>query len=210
MAKNDKRVKITLECTECKRRNYITMKSKINDRERLEMKKYCSHERRHTVAQGDPLTASRPDRCAGPRWYAGRPSPPRAVAQLVEHRSPKPTVGGSSPSCPAHNAPTKSTSSMSLDDLNREQKRTLKRMGALDEQGSPRARPHGPAKQASASARRSTSARSATRCARSPGRPGRGRAATRSSCSITRHRLHRLRRRPRLRCSASLSGWLYG
>ena len=49
MAKSDKRVKITLECTECKRRNYITMKSKINDRERLEMKKYCSHDRRHTV-----------------------------------------------------------------------------------------------------------------------------------------------------------------
>ena len=42
-------MKITLECTECKRRNYITMKSKINDRERLEMKKYCSHERKHTV-----------------------------------------------------------------------------------------------------------------------------------------------------------------
>ena len=42
MPKNDKRVKITLECTECKRRNYITMKSKVNDRERLEMKKYCS------------------------------------------------------------------------------------------------------------------------------------------------------------------------
>ena len=56
MPKNEKRVKITLECTECKRRNYITMKSKINDRERLEMKKYCSHERRHTTAQGDPLT----------------------------------------------------------------------------------------------------------------------------------------------------------
>jgi large subunit ribosomal protein L33 len=49
MPKNDKRVKITLECTECKRRNYITMKSKINDRERLEMKKYCSHDRRHTL-----------------------------------------------------------------------------------------------------------------------------------------------------------------
>ncbi len=45
MAKSDKRVKITLECTECKRRNYITMKSKINDRERLEMSKYCSNER---------------------------------------------------------------------------------------------------------------------------------------------------------------------
>ena len=49
MAKSDKRVKITLECTECKRRNYITMKSKINDRERLEMSKYCSNERKHTM-----------------------------------------------------------------------------------------------------------------------------------------------------------------
>ena len=29
------------------------------------------------------------------------PVPPRAVAQLAEHRSPKPAVGGSSPSCPA-------------------------------------------------------------------------------------------------------------
>ena len=51
MARNDKRVKITLECTECKRRNYITMKSKVNDRERLEMKKYCSNDRRHTTDQ---------------------------------------------------------------------------------------------------------------------------------------------------------------
>jgi large subunit ribosomal protein L33 len=49
MAKSDTRVKITLECTECKERNYITMKSKINDRERLEMKKFCSRERRHTT-----------------------------------------------------------------------------------------------------------------------------------------------------------------
>ena len=49
MAKSEKRVKITLECTECKRRNFITVKSKINDRERLEMKKYSGHDHRHTV-----------------------------------------------------------------------------------------------------------------------------------------------------------------
>ncbi|MBC48444.1 MAG: 50S ribosomal protein L33 [Ilumatobacter sp.] len=49
MAKSDKRVRVTLECTECKERNYITMKSKVNDRERLEMKKYCSRQRAHTV-----------------------------------------------------------------------------------------------------------------------------------------------------------------
>ena len=33
-------------------------------------------------------------------WLAGQ-FPPRAVAQLVEHRSPKPKVGGSIPFCPA-------------------------------------------------------------------------------------------------------------
>ena len=37
------------------------------------------------------------------RCYPRRPAPAarRAVAQLAEHRSPKPAVGGSSPSCPA-------------------------------------------------------------------------------------------------------------
>ncbi len=35
------------------------------------------------------------------QWRAKTPAR-RAVAQLVEHRSPKPAVGGSSPSCPAH------------------------------------------------------------------------------------------------------------
>jgi large subunit ribosomal protein L33 len=90
MAKSDKRVKITLECTECKERNYITMKSKINDRERLEMKKFCAKDRRHTLHKAT---------CVGQR----------AVAQLVEHRSPKPTVGGSSPSCPAKNVQISST-----------------------------------------------------------------------------------------------------
>ncbi len=49
MAKNDKRVKITLACEVCKRRNYITMKSKVNDRERIEMKKYCRWDKVHTV-----------------------------------------------------------------------------------------------------------------------------------------------------------------
>ncbi len=46
---SDKRVHVTLECTECKRRNYITKKSKVNDRERIEMKKYCKWDRRHTL-----------------------------------------------------------------------------------------------------------------------------------------------------------------
>jgi large subunit ribosomal protein L33 len=45
----EKRVKVTLECTECRRRNYITQKNRLNDRERIELKKYCRWERRHTV-----------------------------------------------------------------------------------------------------------------------------------------------------------------
>ena len=51
MPKNEKRVKVTLACEECKRRNYITIKSRINDRDRIEMKKYCRWERRHTLHQ---------------------------------------------------------------------------------------------------------------------------------------------------------------
>ena len=42
---SDKRVKVTLACEVCKRRNYITMKNKTNDRERIEMKKYCRFDR---------------------------------------------------------------------------------------------------------------------------------------------------------------------
>ncbi len=49
MAKNEKRVKVILACEVCKRRNYITMKNKQNDRERIEMKKYCRWDRQHTV-----------------------------------------------------------------------------------------------------------------------------------------------------------------
>ena len=37
----DMRVKVTLACTECKQRNYNTMKNKKNDPDRLEMNKYC-------------------------------------------------------------------------------------------------------------------------------------------------------------------------
>ncbi len=49
MAKGEKRVKVTLACEKCKRRNYITMKNKQNDRERMELKKYCRWDRVHTL-----------------------------------------------------------------------------------------------------------------------------------------------------------------
>ena len=35
------RVKVTLACTECKQRNYNTVKNKKNDPDRVELKKYC-------------------------------------------------------------------------------------------------------------------------------------------------------------------------
>src|SRR2546428_433829 len=39
---------IALACTDCKRRNYSTMKNKKNDPERLERRKYCRFCRKHT------------------------------------------------------------------------------------------------------------------------------------------------------------------
>jgi large subunit ribosomal protein L33 len=43
------RERITLACSECKQRNYDTMKNKKNDPDRLEMRKYCPFCRKHTV-----------------------------------------------------------------------------------------------------------------------------------------------------------------
>ena len=43
------RVKVVLACTECKQRNYNTMKNKKNDPDRLEMKKYCRFCKKHTL-----------------------------------------------------------------------------------------------------------------------------------------------------------------
>jgi large subunit ribosomal protein L33 len=49
MAKTGVRVAITLACTECKRRNYQTNKSKRNSPDRLEMKKFCRWCGKHTL-----------------------------------------------------------------------------------------------------------------------------------------------------------------
>jgi len=45
----DVRPKITLACVECKERNYITRKNRRNDPDRLELKKFCRKERKHTA-----------------------------------------------------------------------------------------------------------------------------------------------------------------
>ena len=44
---SDVRPKITLACTECKERNYITKKNRRNDPDRLEIKKFCPRCRCH-------------------------------------------------------------------------------------------------------------------------------------------------------------------
>ena len=50
MAKKEgNRPKITLACTDCKRRNYNTVKNRVNDRDRIEFKKYCRWCRKHTL-----------------------------------------------------------------------------------------------------------------------------------------------------------------
>ena len=43
MAAKGPRENITLECTECKRRNYTTSKNKRNNTDRLEVAKYCKY-----------------------------------------------------------------------------------------------------------------------------------------------------------------------
>lgn len=45
----DVRPKITLACTECKERNYITKKNRRNSPDRLELKKFCPKDGRHTI-----------------------------------------------------------------------------------------------------------------------------------------------------------------
>ncbi len=42
------RIKITLVCSECKRKNYTTTKNKKNTTDKVELKKYCPHDRKHT------------------------------------------------------------------------------------------------------------------------------------------------------------------
>jgi len=49
VAKSDKRPGITLACEECKRRNYQTKKNKVNDRDRIELRKFCRWCGKHTA-----------------------------------------------------------------------------------------------------------------------------------------------------------------
>ena len=46
---SDVRPKITMACTECKERNYITKKNRRNDPDRIELAKFCPRCKSHTA-----------------------------------------------------------------------------------------------------------------------------------------------------------------
>jgi large subunit ribosomal protein L33 len=48
MARGDVRIGVTLACEECKRRNYMTNKSKRNNPDRITLRKFCKWCRSHT------------------------------------------------------------------------------------------------------------------------------------------------------------------
>lgn len=48
MPKSLNRTQITLACQECRERNYRTTKHRLNQRDRLELSKYCPRCREHT------------------------------------------------------------------------------------------------------------------------------------------------------------------
>ena len=43
------RIKIQLACSECKRKNYATMKNKKNTTGKMSLQKYCPFDRKHTL-----------------------------------------------------------------------------------------------------------------------------------------------------------------
>ena len=40
---------VTLQCTECKRRNYTTTRNKKKQTEKIQIMKYCRFDRKHTL-----------------------------------------------------------------------------------------------------------------------------------------------------------------
>ncbi|NIM89315.1 MAG: 50S ribosomal protein L33 [Candidatus Aminicenantes bacterium] len=40
---------VTLECSECKRRNYTTTRNKKTKTTKIELKKYCRFDKKHTL-----------------------------------------------------------------------------------------------------------------------------------------------------------------
>src|ERR1700683_3388242 len=87
MARGDVRIAATLACEDCKRRNYQTNKSKRNNPERLQLRKYCRWCGRHT-AHRETRGADRDSSVARNRKRAKerRARQPEAVASARRER----------------------------------------------------------------------------------------------------------------------------
>ena len=59
---SDVRPKITLACTECKERNYITKKNRRNDPDRMELSKFCPRCRKRRDQRVSRWAVCRPSR----------------------------------------------------------------------------------------------------------------------------------------------------
>ena len=66
------RVAITLACTDCKRRNYQTQKSKRNSPDRVEFKKYCRWCGSHTMHRETQVDGPRDPQAAARRARSRR------------------------------------------------------------------------------------------------------------------------------------------
>ncbi|OGG35096.1 50S ribosomal protein L33 [Candidatus Gottesmanbacteria bacterium RIFOXYB1_FULL_47_11] len=49
MAKKDQRELFAFACTVCKNQNYISARNKVNTPEKISLKKYCRHCKKHTL-----------------------------------------------------------------------------------------------------------------------------------------------------------------
>ena len=92
MAGNSKRVIIQIESTAGTGYRYTITKSKKNHPERVEYKKFDPIIKKHTIFKETK------QKMKFRRFYLNCN---RRVAQLVEHRPPKPGVAGSIPASPA-------------------------------------------------------------------------------------------------------------
>ena len=94
MAGNSKRVIIQIESTAGTGYRYTITKSKKNHPERVEYKKFDPIIKKHTIFKETKQKM---------KFFRFYFNCNRRVAQLVEHRPPKPGVAGSIPASPAKN-----------------------------------------------------------------------------------------------------------
>ena len=115
MARGDVRIGVTLACEECKRRNYMTNKSKRNNPDRIALRKFCKWCRHAHEPPGDPVGASRPvarDRQRAKQRKQRRephPAPSATRATALDARA--------RPTCTARTSPARCEHSGEVDEF---------------------------------------------------------------------------------------------